>query len=49
MTRLVVKDAIHEFIVLEGDIVEETPTWLTLNSQGQDIIVWKHNIIERIE
>lgn len=51
MTKLTISDAYYDFITMECQILEETKSYLTVKEYGSmnNVIVWKHNIIERIE
>lgn len=51
MTKLTISDAYFDFITMECNILEETNSYLTVKEYGSmsSTIVWKHNIIERIE
>jgi len=51
MVKLTISDAYYDVITIQCQVLEETSTYITVKEYGScsHKIIWKHNILERIE
>ena len=46
--KLLVEDYLYGEVIVEGEVLEDMPTFYTLKDGDDTIMVWKHLILEEL-